>query len=888
MPSAVRRLLRRLANLWRWSSVDRDLRDEVTHHLELAAAEHRRRGLADVEARRLALREFGGERWIEASRDARGAWLLQDLLRDARHAARTFVRAPGFALAVILVMALGVGATTAVYSVTRGVVLNPLPYADPESLYTLLEGNAAGSFRLLSYPTYREVAEDAGPDADVAYIRGDNLVVRADDGTLNLLGAFVSPNFFELMGRGAQAGRTFGGAEQSAPVTVLSARLAARVLGSAGEALGATLSTPDGTFTVVGVMPPGFGYPIWADLWLPVAALPEGSAFALERRDLHVDSDVLVRVRPGASPDQVGARLGAPIARASAAHPEPVGHFDRAVLTPLRDRVVGPAAARLGLLLGGVVLMLVLASVNIAGLVLARGMARRGELAARLALGAGRGRLVRQLMTEATVLGLIGGVLGVLLAYAAVAWLKRSAPTLLPRMEEVSVDGGVLLFAVGITLLSAIVFGAVAAWRATSGVAAEAVRTAGRTTAGDRTTVRVRAGLVVVQIALAVVLLVSASLLVRTGRELTRLDLGFEPAGLITLRVTPPARYGDDVALLQLYEQLRESLERVPGVERVALANHIPLTRAAMPTAVATERVVAADENTLALFRVVSWDYLPTIGASAVHGRLFIEQDARGTGVLVNETLARREWGEAGAVGRPITVFRSAQGVAGFGEPLSSHVVGVVRDIREQSPDQLPAPAVYVPLERNVWPNIHVVLKTAVPAQALAPALRAAVRDVDPDIPTAGPNFSSEFRSLEDYFGFMTQTRRFATALLAAFAAVAVVISLTGLFAMLVFVVMQRTREIGVRMALGARRSDAAALIVRQSVGLVVAGLALGLTVTIPMTSLLEASLFGVERLDVASYAITCLLFLGTAACAVYLPARRAAGVDPVTALRAE
>jgi putative ABC transport system permease protein len=886
--NAMQRALRRLANVLRWSSLERDLRDEHAHHLAMAAASHRRRGAGEAEARRLAALEFGGDRWLEASRSARGVGWLQDTLRDARYGVRALARRPGYALAVIVVMALGIGATTAVYGLVRGALLGPLPYAQPEFLYTLLEGDEAGRVRLLSYPTFRDVAGGAGADAELAFVRGDNLIVRDDAGTYNLLGAFVTPNWFELLGRDAVAGRTFDVEEHTQPVAVLSARIATRIFGDARAALGGTLVTPEGVYTVIGVMPVGFSYPVWADLWLPLEALPPSSAYALEQRDLHVDSDVLVRVPPESSPAQVAAALATPIARAAAAHPSTEGDFDRAVLTPLRDRVLGPDPPRAGVLLGSVALVLVLACVNIAGLVLARGMARRGELAARLALGAGRGRLVRQLMTESVVLGVIGGAAGVLLAHFALGQLQQSAATLLPRLDEVRIGGGVLLLAIGVTLFSACAAGGIAALRATAGITAEAMRSVGRTATGDRAAVRLRGALVVVQIGLAVVLLVSASLLLRTARELARLDLGFEAAGLVVLRVTPPDRYSDDDARLMLYERLRVALENVPAVERVVLANHVPLSRAAMPTAVRTERVPDAGANVLALFRSVSHDYLAAIGARAARGRLLETQDAYGTGVVVNETLARREWGEADPIGRPITVFRSAQGAAGFGEPLPGHVVGVVHDIREQGPEQNVAPAIYVPLERNVWTSMHFVVKTTMPPAAITPALRAAVRGIDADIPTAGPHASAEFRPIDDYYATMTQTRRFTTTLLSVFAGVAVVLAVTGLFAILAFIVAQRTREIGIRMALGARRQDAAALVVRQSARLVLIGLAIGVAAAVPASHFLEASLVGVQRFDPLSYVAACMLFLATAAVAAWLPARRAARVQPVTALRSE
>jgi putative ABC transport system permease protein len=892
MGAGMRRLVSRIANLWRWRSVDQDLRDEVAHHLAMAAAEHRRRGLDAVAARRQAVREFGGERWLEESRGARGVSWLQDAVRDARFGARQLARQPVFAATVAVVLALAVGATTAVYTVVDGVLLSPLPYEDAEQLHTLLESDGSQTLRLLSYPTFREVAEvvhGAGV-AELAWIRGEGVLVRGEDGALNVLGAFVTPNFFDLMGREAAAGRTFDATEASQPVAVVTARLAQRMWGSVQAAVGAVLTTPDGAFTVIGVMPAGFSYPAWADFWSPLHALPAETRYAIEQRDLHVDSDVLVRVPAGVPLERVLEVVAGPIAHAAREHPEAGAQFDRGVLTSLRQRVIGAGTPPLGLLAGAVSLVLLLASVSIAGLMLARGLARRDELAARLALGAGRGRLVRQLVTESVVLGLAGGAAGVVLAWFALAWLHAAAPMSIPRLDEIRLDAGVLAFALTVTLFATLASGVWPALRVTAGVGgvAGALRRAGRGATGDLGSMRLRSGLVVVQIALAVVLLVGASLLVRTARELASLDPGYRADHVVALRVMPSGRYADDGARLRLYEQLRDELRRVPGVEAVALANHIPSTFASMPTVVRTEREPAADENLLALYRSVSWDYLRVIGATPAAGRLPAPEDARGTGIVINETLARREWGSADPLGQPITVFRSAQGAAHFGEPLPSHVVGVIRDMREQGPDRVPAPAVYVPVERNVWGNIHLVVVTQRPLGTIGPALRAAVRAVDPDIPTAGPHMSSEFRHLDDYHANVTQARRFSTTLLTSFAVTALVLAMTGLFGVLAFIVTQRRREIGVRMAIGARRTDAAGLVLRESALLVVAGLAAGLAMSVPATRLLEASLFGVERLDPMSYVLACAAFLLTALLAAGLPAMRAARIDPARALRSD
>jgi putative ABC transport system permease protein len=785
---------------------------------------------------------------------------------------------------VVLIVALGVGATTAVFSIVRGVLLAPLPYGDASGLYGLLEGDSTGGMRPLSYPTFEETAAAAGDVAELSYIRGDLLLSRRSEGTMNLLAAFVSSNFLDVMEVRPRAGRLFSSQDET--VAVLSSRLAERLYGDAQTAVGRALVTPERSYEVIGVMPSGFTYPAWADLWIPLRGLPAEAAYALTQRDLHVDSDAIVRLKPGVSAEQVQALIDAPIAHAAVTFPEPGSRFDRGVLTPLRERVVGDVMPRLRLLLGAVVLVLLLACVNVAGLLLARGLGRRDELSVRLALGAGRRRLISQLLTESTLLALIGAVPGVLLADIAVRGLKRAAPSLLPRMHEIALDGSVVLFALGVTLASGVLFGTLPALRAVAGAARGELRAGTRSPTADNSTGRLRGGLVVAQISIAVVLLIGATLLVRSARTLSEADVGFDPEGLIVLRVFPSEQYSDDAARLRLYAQLQAALARVPGVQRSSLVNHVPLSGAAMVTSVRTERVTGRDDNTLAYYRSVSTDYLAALGARPLRGRLLVAEDAHATGIVVNRTLARREWGDADGVGRSITVFRASQGAAGFGEPLPSRVVGVIDDIRERGPDVEPPPTVYVPIERNVWTNITIVVRTTREPTAIIPSLRAAVSSVDPDIPVAGPGFVDQFRPLSDYAAQSTATRRFVTNLLTAFALLAVVLSIVGLFGAMAYLVAQRTRELGIRMALGARPVDTAAMVVRQSVLLVGLGLTVGVAAAIPASSVLESLLFGVPRHDMLSYTGAVAVFVATGALAAYVPARRAARIEPVRALR--
>ena len=884
MTALLRRLVARAANLLRWRRLDEDLHAEMDFHLEQSARAHEANGVSAAEARRLAVRDFGGvDRWTESSRDTRGVPWVQDAARDTRYAVRALRRTPGFAAAAIGVLALGIGSTVAVFSVVRGVLLAPLPYEDPSSLHVFFEADNTTNIRVPSYPTFLDIAA-ATQVGQLTYARGETVAARGADGTMNLLGAFVSTGFFDVLGREAQYGRVLSNADARQPVAVLSERVAQRLFGNAKSALGETLRTPAATYTVVGVMPAGFAFPAWADLWLPIESLAGDAAFALEQRNLHIDSMVLLRTAPGVSAEQAAVELGGLVARFDELYPEQGVRFDRANIRPLRDVVLGNIAPRFVIVLGSVVLVLIIACVNMASLLLARGLARRGELAVRGALGAGRGRLLRQLLTESAVLAALGGAIGTLGAWAAVTWLRANPPQLLPRVEEITLDGNALLFALGISVACALLFGAAPALKATSGWA-DALRAGGRSLGGDIVAVRMRGALVVAQVALAVMLLIGASLLLRTAHALSEQGLGFEPDGLAAIRLVPPDEYQDSSLTVALFEELRAAAAAVPGVQHAALANHIPLGGPWMTSNVRTSRQVPAGEASWAVFRTVSPSYLQVLGVQLRAGELFDERNIHGDGVVVNRTLAEREWPDANAIGREILLYRSAQGRPGFGEPLPSRVIGVIDDVAEFGPDN-PAPAtVYVPYTRDVWPSFFLVVRGPEIAGAL-PALARALQQVQPDIPVAGPSFLNELHTMDEYRANWVQLRTFVTTLLLYFAAVAVTLALVGLFAVMAFVVAQRRGEIAVRMALGAQPLDASRMVLLQATKLVTIGLLAGVLAAIPGTRLVESLLFGVERNEPAVYLAAVIGFAVTALIAAYIPARRAARVQPLSVLR--
>ncbi|MGH7461503.1 MAG: FtsX-like permease family protein, partial [Longimicrobiales bacterium] len=555
-------------------------------------------------------------------------------------------------------------------------------------------------------------------------------------------------------------------------------------------------------------------------------------------------------------------------------------------LASMQESVVGTLAAGYVALFASVVLVLLIACTNVAGLLYGRASVRRRELAVRLALGASRGRWLQQMLTESALLAVIGGILGLLLAWLAITYLRFEMPDLLPRMDEIVFNYQVFGFAITTSVFTVLLFGTAPALGAASRAREFAARS--MSAAVDRVSSRWRGVIVVTQVALAVVLLVGATLLLRTVRALTDEDLGFEPKHLFAIRLFPQDEYGDPAAALSLYRQLREAVAAVPGIAGVGLANHIPLGGASVPTVVRTSRVPAGDAKPIALFRTASPVYLKVLGARLRAGQHFDEASGRGPDVIVNRTLAEREWPERNAVGQSITIFHAAQGRAYLGQAMPSTVVGVIEDIRELGPENPAPPIVYVPFDRDVWPNIWLVARTVDEPASVFPAVRKAIQAVEPGLPIDGPNFVNELHTFDEYRSGWVTERTFAATLLSAFAVTAVVLSMVGLFAVMTFLVSQRGAEIGVRMALGAQAVDAAGLIVKQAALLVGVGLAIGMLAAVATTRVIEGLLFGVEPLDPLSFSLTGLLFIITTLAASYLPARRAARIDPARLLRQE
>jgi putative ABC transport system permease protein len=820
--------------------------------------------------------------------------MIDALGQDLRYGLRALRRSPGFALATILTVALGIGANTAVFSLIRGVLLRPLPYVEPDRLVSIREQHAQEGERLASYPTFEDWQRETDAFDGLAFIRGSTVILKGVDGPEQVIGGYVSPDFFRVVGTVPVLGRTLSPEEQRAggpDVSVISYALWRRRFGGEPAVIGRSLRLGDRTVTIVGVMPPGFAYPEWASLWMPIARLPVSEQALLTARGLHTDSRVIGRLRAGLSLEQTQARLSAVAARLAAAYPAESAGWTRARLSRITEDVIGDSRSPLLILQATVFIVLLIGCANLANLSLARGTARTRELAVRTALGARRGRLIQQLLIESAVLTLAGGVAGTLLAIWAVALLRSTMPDVLPRLNEVMVDRWVLGFGLLLSAVSAVAFGLLPTLKVSrprlTDALAEGGWQAGAGAGGSRT----RALLIVAEVALAMILLVGAGLLLKSFARLERVPLGFEADHLLTLRVVPPTpKYDDPNHAVALYQRLQAAVAAAPGVEAVALSNHVPLTGASMPTRVAVEGRSDPETELVTLFRTISPGYFGTMRIPLLKGRSLTAADLAGSSgaVVVNQAFVRRYWPGRNPIGRRVTVFKSVQPRADFGQPLDGIVVGLVGDVRHFGQETDAVPEVYLPYLRNPPRWVSLVVRTRLDPELMIVPLRRAVLSVEPDLPVVGEGLWTGFAPVESFLAEGRAPRALNTVLLAAFAATALLLAMIGLYGVVAYMVVQREREIGLRIALGAQRADVLKLVLRRTVLLGAAGLALGTLGALLLTRFMASLLFGVTTTDLATFALVIAALAGVTLLAAYVPALRATRVDPMIALRSE
>jgi putative ABC transport system permease protein len=864
----------------------RETDEEVAMHLELDAMHQGN----DARARR----RFGNSGYYkEERRRAAGLHLFDGMVLDCKHLLRSLLHSKGFAATVVLTLALGIAVTTAVVSVADHVLVRSLAFGDSSRLMMMLERDPAGAIRVPSAPTVADWKRDSGAAQafeGLTYIRGDGVTLRVGEETETVGTGFVEPEFFPLLRVRPRLGRLLLPDDHAAaaPVVVMSHRLWQRRFGGDPGIVGRTISVDSIPTTVVGVLPVGAVYPGFADLWQPISQYRHREI--LLRRGFHADSRTLGRLRAGVDSTRAIAFMRTIGARLATQYPaEQAGWMPGMV--SVRAEIVGDVGPMLWTLAFAAGAVLLLACANVAGLLLARVTARTRELALRSAIGASRARVVRQLMTESLILAAIGGVAGAALAIWTVGLSRSVLADRLPRMDELSLDWRVLSIAAATTLLTALVCGVWPALRATRTRSAEVLRASTLGAVGGRGEARLRRALVTLQFAVALVLLVGAGLLVQSFRRVARVDIGFDPAGMLTFRVgPPPGAYATPQQAAALYERLMNSARAVPGVVDAAFINHFPFGRAAMITTLTIDGRSSLDSSNQIFYRTVSANYLRTMGMSMVRGRWFSDDDMRGPGgsFVINETMAKNYWSAASAaLGQRITVTRASQARPDFGQPLPGTIVGVVADVRQGQQDVAPTPEVYVPYTLETWPWGMLVIRSHDGARAI-PALVRAVRSVDSRLVADGVTGARAFSVTRDAISASLEPRRFSIRLIGAFALCALALAAIGMYGVVAYSIAQRTREIGVRKALGATNATIVRDILRESAMVVGIGAALGALGAWSGARLIRSMLFDTSVADVTSYLIAIGLLASVAMIATYIPARRATALDPALALRGD
>jgi putative ABC transport system permease protein len=819
--------------------------------------------------------------------------LFDVIARDSRTGWRALRGAKGFSFTVVATLALGIGAAAAIFSVVDHVLLRSLPYGDADRLVSLYQRGKGGNQRLVSNPTLQDWARSGVGLNGLAWIRGDGLTLHRPDGPQRVGTGFVSPGFFQLMGRQAALGRTFAPEEErpgGQDVVVISHELWQKTFGADAKIIGQTLRFDSSTAVVIGVMPPGFAYPIWADAWRPLVQLA-GRDPVVDRRDFHADSRAIGRLAPGVDARQAARLLSTVQARIAEEFPKDEGDWVGVDVTPLQTEIVGDVRTAILGLGAAVTLILLVACVNLANLAAVRGASRGREVAIRFALGASRAQVMRQLAVESGTLAVIGGGLGILLAWRAISWLRVTAPFDLPRARELALDGRSVAVAASVTILTALVFGVLPALHAAMAGGSFRVLLGGRSGAGgSRREARGRAVLTSAQFALALLLLVGAGLLAQSYRRLLGARMGFDPHGLYTTSGSPPRdKNVDPQVALAVYERIIDRLKAEPGVEDAAVVNFMPSGRAGVPTRIEVPGRTPASED-LATYITVSEGFLRTLRIPLVRGRWYTAAEMRspGDGVVISEAVAKRYWPGQDPVGKPLTIYRSSQVRADFGRAVPSVVIGVVGDVRQFGPESDPNPSVYVPLAAEPWAWVSVAARVRDGSPATARALRRAALEAEPNMLPMGPGTPMTFSSVERSLSAALAPRRYVLGLVGAFSTCALVLAALGLYGVTSYSVAHRTNEFGIRIALGATAEQVVASVLRWGLALAVTGCAIGLAAAFALARLVQQLLYDTSTTDLAVMIAIPAILLAIGAIATYVPARRAARVDPIVSLRAE
>ncbi len=862
-----------------------DYREEMEAHLALAIEENIRRGMSPDAARRTALMQSGGfTRGAEGVHEQHGLPWLQETLRDARLALRALRHNPAYTVVAVVTLALGVGANTAIFSVVRGVVLRPLPYREPERLVSLEStiGERGSSVSVPDFLDWR--AQSSSMRGISASYTGTQQTVLTGSGEPERLAQVrVSANTLDVLGIAPLLGRGFADGEDDpgAPrVALLREDFWLRRFGGDSSLVGRTLIFDGFPTTIIGIAPRTLRWPAEADVWMTTRFTPRDAAPAARgARWLTVIGRLADHATLSQSRDEFSA-IATRLQQLDPAHNGDVGTR----VTPLLESMTGDLETPLYVLLGAVGFVLLIACANVASLSLGRVAARDGELAVRTALGASRGRIARQVLTENLVLATIGGVAGIGVAILALKALLAVAPPDLPRVGDVRLDGSVIAFTFALTVFSGIVFGVFPAVRAAPTGVHDRLRSAGRGGRGSREHGRSRRVLVVAEVALAVVLVTGAGLLLRSFALLRAVDPGFRTDGVTTFSVLlPSTRYDGEARVESFTADLLARLHRLPGVSSAAMSFALPLSGDSFGftfTISGRETASGADEPR-AQARVASDEYFAAMGIPLVRGRLFDERDQRGGHqvLVISSELARRYFPNEDPIGR---VLQTGWGNGVPGQAFGGEVIGVVGDVRQSAIEQAATPHMY--MRAAQWPldEFDVVVRSSAPYAAVVSGAHGVLRALDPDIPLGAA------RPLGDLVDGALGHRRFYMLLLGAFAGVALALALVGIYGVIAYAVRQRRQELGVRLALGASRAGVVRLVLGDGLRLVAIGVVTGTIAAFALTRLLATLLYEVTPTDPATFSLSVLALVAAATVACVLPARGAARLDPVETIRAD
>ena len=807
---------------------------------------------------------------------------MDTLRQDLRYAIRRLTKSPGFTAVAVLTLALGIGANTAIFSVVNGVLLKPLPFAQPAQLvgiFHMWEGRRT----TMSGPNFWDLKKQSRTLADAAAFSRDRMILTGQGEPVRLDGTEVTGSFFDVLGARPLWGRTFreDDNEPGKPrIVVLSYGLWQQRFGGRPDAIGKKIMLNGVSTEIVGVMPAGFAFPTGRVLWTPIEY---STNFITGQRGAWYLT-AIGRARNGIPPEQVTAEVETIGKQLAAKYPDANAGLDFTAV-PLLEAMVGDIRRAVLMLLGAVGFVLLIACVNVANLLLARAAARESEMAVRTALGAGRGRLVRQLLTESVMLGLLGAGFGLLFAVWGVEILIGMQPQGIPRLDDVSVDRTVVIFAVSLAVLTGLVFGLVPAMQSTRGGVAGTLKESGRGALTSRSGSRVRSALVIAEMALAVMLLAGAGLLIRSFTRLAAVDPGFRVEPALTFELSlPDSRYEQEPQQVMFFDQLLPRLKSIPGVRSAGGILSLPLSGTSMVLnfMVAGRPPVPPAQQPAMQVRVATPEYFSTIGIPLRRGRLFSDQDREGSPpvVLITEAAVKQYFPNEEPIGKKITLGWGR----GPGTPRAGgEVIGIIGDVKDAGLNEADPPQLYLPYRQ--WPvqGMALVLKTSVPPASVADAARREVYAVDPSLPVAN------VRTLEQVVSRSISQPRFYMTLLAIFAGVALVLAAVGIFGVLSYAVVQRTREIGIRMALGARERSVVGLVVRHAMVMAVAGVAVGsVSAWVLSTSMMSGLLFSTDPRDAVTFCAVAVTLTVVALLAAYVPARRATRVDPIVALRAE